>query len=82
VPQVLGGAHVAFGPGSFMQANFGAMDAALAAIAAHVPLGSAVADLHCGVGTIGEPTVSAGMGTLTVLDLYWDVYGLSEQQME
>ena len=44
---------MASGPGSFMQANFGAMDAALAAIAAHVPLGSAVADLHCGVGTIG-----------------------------
>ena len=50
---MLGGARVAFGPGSFMQANFGAMDAALAAIAAHVPAGSAVADLHCGVGTIG-----------------------------
>ena len=51
--QVLGGARVAFAPGSFMQANFEAMDAALASIAAHVPAGSAVADLHCGVGTIG-----------------------------
>lgn len=50
---MLGGARVAFAPGSFMQANFGAMDTALAAIAAHVPPGSAVADLHCGVGTIG-----------------------------
>ena len=57
MPQVLGGAYVASAPGSFMQANFGAMDAALAAIAAHVPPGTAVADLHCGVGTIGEPTV-------------------------
>ena len=53
--QVLGGARVAFAPGSFMQANFEAMNAALAAIAAHVPAGSAVADLHCGVGTIGHP---------------------------
>lgn len=52
--QVLGGARVAFAPGSFMQANFEAMDAALAAIATHVPAGSAVADLHCGVGTIGD----------------------------
>jgi len=51
--QVLGGAAIASAPGSFMQANFGAMDAALAAIARHVPPRSAVADLHCGVGTIG-----------------------------
>ncbi len=51
--QMLGGAAIASAPGSFMQANFGAMDAALAAIARHVPPGSAVADLHCGVGTIG-----------------------------
>ena len=35
------------------QANFGAMDAALAAIQAHVPAGATVADLHAGVGTIG-----------------------------
>ena len=51
--QVLGGAQVAFAPGSFMQANFEAMNAALAAIAAFVPPGSAVADLYCGVGVIG-----------------------------
>jgi len=35
------------------QANFGAMDAALAAMQRHVPVGSTVADLHAGVGTIG-----------------------------
>jgi tRNA/tmRNA/rRNA uracil-C5-methylase (TrmA/RlmC/RlmD family) len=52
-PQVMGGVKASFAPGSFAQANFGAMDAALAEIARHVPPGAAVADLHAGVGVIG-----------------------------
>lgn len=42
VSQVLGGASMAFAPGSFMQANFGAMEAALARMHRFVPLHSAV----------------------------------------
>lgn len=37
----------------WVQANFGAMDACLAAMQHHVPAGSTVTDLHAGVGTIG-----------------------------
>lgn len=37
----------------WLQANFGAMDAALAAMQQHVPAGSTIVDLHAGVGTIG-----------------------------
>ncbi|KAK9814170.1 hypothetical protein WJX72_001591 [[Myrmecia] bisecta] len=51
--QRLGGAAVCLAPGSFAQANTGAMDACLHAIQQSVPLGSRVADLHAGVGTIG-----------------------------
>jgi len=46
-----------FSPGSFAQANFGAMNEALAAIQAAVPLRATVADLHCGVGVIGTPMI-------------------------
>jgi tRNA/tmRNA/rRNA uracil-C5-methylase (TrmA/RlmC/RlmD family) len=49
----LGGADVCFGPGSFMQANFEAMDRCLGAMQRLVQLGSSVVDLHAGVGTIG-----------------------------
>lgn len=41
-----------------LQANTGAMEAALAAIAAWVPSGAAIADLHAGVGTIGLALVA------------------------
>ena len=40
-------------PQAFAQANFGAMDAALAAMLPWVLPGSRVVDLHAGVGTIG-----------------------------
>ena len=52
--QRFGGAVVNVPPGSFVQANFGAMDAALVAIAGSVLPHAAIADLHAGVGTIGK----------------------------
>ncbi len=52
--QTFGGALINVPPGSFVQANFGAMDAALAEVARSLPPAAAVADLHAGVGTIGR----------------------------
>ena len=51
--QEFGGAKACFSPGSFMQANFGAMNEALLDIQKTVPRGASVADLHAGVGVIG-----------------------------
>ncbi|KAK9796618.1 hypothetical protein WJX73_000405 [Symbiochloris irregularis] len=51
--QHVGGVDICLGPGSFAQANPGAMSAALDALAQWVPQGSTVLDLHAGVGTIG-----------------------------
>ena len=39
--------------GSFVQANYGAFQSALASIRQHVPPGSRVVELHAGVGAIG-----------------------------
>ncbi len=50
--QRMGTADVAFTPGAFMQANLRAMDQALAAIQAAVPLRATIADLHAGVGAL------------------------------
>ena len=44
-------AHMA--AGSFVQANYGAFQSALASIRQHVPPGSRVVELHAGVGAIG-----------------------------
>ena len=52
--QTFWGAMVNVPLGSFVQANFGAMDAALAEVARSLPPAAAVADLHAGVGTIGR----------------------------
>lgn len=57
--QSFGGALVNVPPGSFVQANFGAMEAALAEVAQNVPPAASVADLHAGVGTIGERQCSS-----------------------
>lgn len=51
---------IAFDPGSFMQANPGAMEAALGAILAWIPEGTNLVDLHAGVGTIGLAAAAAG----------------------
>lgn len=50
---LVAGTHISFDPGSFMQANPGSMTAAVESMRQWVPPGSAVADLHAGVGTIG-----------------------------
>lgn len=52
--QDFGLASVCMPPAAFAQVNFGAMDRAVHAILHHIPPGSAVVDLHAGVGTIGE----------------------------
>lgn len=49
----LGGADICFAPGSFLQANFEAMDQCLTVIQSIVPKSATVVDLHAGVGTIG-----------------------------
>ena len=43
--------HIA--AGSFVQANYGAFQSALASIRRHLPPGSRVVELHAGVGAIG-----------------------------
>lgn len=59
--QMLGGARVCFGPGSFAQANYGAMDAALAAMQPFVPQGATLVDMHAGVGVIGAALLSCSL---------------------
>jgi 23S rRNA (uracil1939-C5)-methyltransferase len=55
-------------PGSFMQANVGAMGAALAEMRKWVPHQAAVIDLHAGVGTIG-------------MWKFWCSYSISDEQL-
>ncbi|KAK9861316.1 hypothetical protein WJX84_012131 [Apatococcus fuscideae] len=69
--QSFGGALVNVPPGSFVQANFGAMEAALAVIANSLPPAASVADLHAGVGTIGLSLIASGRCSALRLFLLW-----------
>ncbi|KXZ41742.1 hypothetical protein GPECTOR_298g806 [Gonium pectorale] len=51
--QEFGGVAAAVGPGSFVQANYGAMQLVLRRIADMVPEGARVTELHAGIGVIG-----------------------------
>lgn len=58
--QRFAGVDIALAPGSFVQANYGAMDAALRRMHTLIPSHSRVLDLHAGVGTIGLSVLAAG----------------------
>eukprot|EP00798_Chlamydomonas_sp_ICE-L_P021343 gene21343-28278_t len=62
--QPFGGTPINVAPSSFVQANFGAFQSALAAIRSHVPQGSRVTELHAGVGAIGLSLMSPGVPPL------------------
>lgn len=67
--QRFGGAHVCLAPGSFVQANYGAVQRCVAAMSAHVPRDSALVDLYGGVGALGLAlTAACGLRRLTAVE--------------
>ena len=55
-----GGADVAFAPGAFLQANYGAFDALCAAVAEALPAGCALVDFYAGTGPLGLAALASG----------------------
>ena len=55
-----GGADVAFAPGAFLQANYGAFDALCAAVAAALPAGCQLVDFYAGTGPLGLAARASG----------------------
>ncbi|GLC35480.1 hypothetical protein PLESTM_000328900 [Pleodorina starrii] len=57
--QEFGGVAACVGPGSFVQANYGAMQLVLEEIGGMVPYGSRVTEMHAGIGVIGLSLAAA-----------------------
>ena len=55
-----GGADVAFAPGAFLQANYGAFDALCAAVAEALPAGCQLVDFYAGTGPLGLAALASG----------------------
>ncbi len=68
-----GGADVAFTPGAFVQANYGAFDALLGALAAELAAaspGCRVVDMYAGTGAIGLSLLASGAAaSLTAVEV-------------
>ncbi|KAG2497257.1 hypothetical protein HYH03_004841 [Edaphochlamys debaryana] len=68
--QDFGGVAACVGPGSFVQANYGAMQEVLRRIGEMVPPGSRVTELHAGIGVIGlSLAASRALASLRLVEI-------------